>query len=365
MKAMCLTKVKLLFVALTGIALAVSWIGGNGQRLDAKRPQMVRASAPKQESVPPNQAKAPVQKPPAALGAIAAAEGYVWVDYPRKRDSFGPTSSAWLAPLGGPGIAGQYSGFAAITETDKDGGLVYTLSHSADADFRPVAFDAQGKRRDFERLTESSAVNISMVRYRLDPKVLPADKVAKLGVEAQVTEHDRQAAQAAKEAAARAKQQGIEAPPYPQVGKEFDFTLTTMDGKKIRAGDYRGKAVLIFSWATWCPDSMMLLPEINDLHKQWHEAGLEVIGINFDKDAKEVTKECKSLGASWPQVMAPTDEKTRSLWQQIMGTDTMLACRVLFVGPDGILQTNTLGDFVGAHEQMLKVVSENRKVKAK
>lgn len=30
-----------------------------------------------------------------------------------------------------------------------------------------------------------------------------------------------------------------------------DFTLQSLDGREIRLSDYRGKRVLLFTWASW------------------------------------------------------------------------------------------------------------------
>ena len=75
----------------------------------------------------------------------------------------------------------------------------------------------------------------------MDPKVLPGDKVAKIGIEAITAESHRFSAI---EAAEEARKLGLEVLPYPEVGKAFDFTLTTIEGKQIRSGDLPAKLSL-------------------------------------------------------------------------------------------------------------------------
>lgn len=44
-----------------------------------------------------------------------------------------------------------------------------------------------------------------------------------------------------------------------------DFTLTLSTGKQVKLSDYKGKAVLLHFWATWCPPCRAELPEMNKL----------------------------------------------------------------------------------------------------
>ena len=70
-----------------------------------------------------------------------------------------------------------------------------------------------------------------------------------------------------------------------------DFELRTIDGKTVHLSDYRGKAVLLNFWATWCPPCKIEMPWFVDLQKQYGGQGLQVIGIAMDDDAdKEAGK---------------------------------------------------------------------------
>ncbi len=66
-----------------------------------------------------------------------------------------------------------------------------------------------------------------------------------------------------------------------------DFELKSLDGKTVRLSDYRGKAVLLNFWATWCPPCKIEMPWFVDLQKQYGEQGLQVIGIAMDDDAEK------------------------------------------------------------------------------
>lgn len=70
-----------------------------------------------------------------------------------------------------------------------------------------------------------------------------------------------------------------------------DFELKSLDGKTVRLSDYRGKAVLLNFWATWCAPCKIEMPWFVDLQKQYGEQGLQVIGVAMDDDAeKDSTK---------------------------------------------------------------------------
>ena len=65
-----------------------------------------------------------------------------------------------------------------------------------------------------------------------------------------------------------------------------DFTLATIDGKKVKLSDYRGKAVLLNFWATWCGPCKVEIPWFMDLEKQYGPQGLVVLGVAMDDNGK-------------------------------------------------------------------------------
>lgn len=65
-------------------------------------------------------------------------------------------------------------------------------------------------------------------------------------------------------------------------GMAPDFELKTLDGKAVKLSGYRGKAVLLNFWATWCGPCKIETPWIVDLSKKYQSQGLEVVGISMD-----------------------------------------------------------------------------------
>ena len=61
-----------------------------------------------------------------------------------------------------------------------------------------------------------------------------------------------------------------------------DFTLHTAEGKRISLSDYKGKAVLINFWATWCAPCKIEMPWFVDLHNQYASKGFEILGVSED-----------------------------------------------------------------------------------
>src|SRR5262245_45090021 len=69
-----------------------------------------------------------------------------------------------------------------------------------------------------------------------------------------------------------------------------DFELDTLDGKKVKLSDYRGKAVLLNFWATWCGPCKIEMPWFVDLQKQYKDQGLEIVGVAMEDTKTEKIK---------------------------------------------------------------------------
>ncbi len=87
-----------------------------------------------------------------------------------------------------------------------------------------------------------------------------------------------------------------------------DFNLLTLDGQKVKLTDYRGKAVLLNFWATWCPPCKVEMPWFVDLQKQYGKDGLVVLGVAMDdSEPSQIAKFASELGRELP-VLLGTDK---------------------------------------------------------
>lgn len=99
----------------------------------------------------------------------------------------------------------------------------------------------------------------------------------------------------------RSHRKGASAP-VAAVGKEApDFTLKTLDGKTVSLSDYRGKAVLVNFWATWCGPCNIEMPWLVDLHKKYAAQGFEILGVSMDDvDPKDIAKFAQDKKVDYP-----------------------------------------------------------------
>ena len=98
----------------------------------------------------------------------------------------------------------------------------------------------------------------------------------------------------------------------PLVGKPAPaFTLATPGGEKVSLANYKGKAVQINFWATWCAPCKIETPWLVELEKQYKPQGFEILAVSVDdldkddpkllaKDIAGVVKGAKDLHIDYP-----------------------------------------------------------------
>ncbi len=68
----------------------------------------------------------------------------------------------------------------------------------------------------------------------------------------------------------------------------LDAENRAASGAPIRLANYSGKVLLVNLWATWCGPCRMETPELVKLNKEFHDRGVELIGLSTeDPDASE------------------------------------------------------------------------------
>lgn len=103
----------------------------------------------------------------------------------------------------------------------------------------------------------------------------------------------------------------------PLTGKPApDFTLQDLKGQQISLGSYRGKAVMINFWATWCTPCQIETPWLVQLRNKYAAQGFEVLGIDsqgdditpkdkiaWDKDKTEIEKFVEQKKVPYPVLL--------------------------------------------------------------
>jgi peroxiredoxin len=80
-----------------------------------------------------------------------------------------------------------------------------------------------------------------------------------------------------------------------------DFALQSLEGKTVHLSDFRGKAVLLNFWATWCAPCKIEMPWFVELQKQYSPEGLQIVGVAMDDASpKDIADFAKNMGVNYP-----------------------------------------------------------------
>jgi cytochrome c biogenesis protein CcmG/thiol:disulfide interchange protein DsbE len=91
------------------------------------------------------------------------------------------------------------------------------------------------------------------------------------------------------------------------------FVLEDLSGKKVSLASYKGKALLINFWATWCAPCKIETPWLIELRNQYAGQGFEILGISTEgddlqpndkdgwaKDKAEISKSVRQMHIPYP-----------------------------------------------------------------
>ena len=91
----------------------------------------------------------------------------------------------------------------------------------------------------------------------------------------------------------------------------LEFSLKDQYGNSHSLSEYKGKTVLLIFWATWCPDCLEELPDIERLYQEYKQGknkDIVILGINtpnreIETDVKGITSFMKKNNYTFPTLM--------------------------------------------------------------
>ena len=126
-----------------------------------------------------------------------------------------------------------------------------------------------------------------------------------------------------------------------------EFVLEDLSGKKVALSSFKGKAVLVNFWATWCGPCKIETPWLIELRNQYAAQGFEILGISADdidrNDPARLADEKKEIARSAQQMHIPYPVLIDggSLSKPYGGLDSLPTS--FFVDRNGIVVASQLG----------------------
>ena len=85
------------------------------------------------------------------------------------------------------------------------------------------------------------------------------------------------------------------------IGAKLDLSFVDSQGQPVDLNQLSGKVVLIDFWASWCPDCVREMPQVQQVYRTFESKGLTILGISLDKDRRAMDNFIAKHLIPWPQ----------------------------------------------------------------
>ena len=96
----------------------------------------------------------------------------------------------------------------------------------------------------------------------------------------------------------------------------------------VKLSDYKGKAVYLDFWASWCGPCKQSFPWMNEMHARYAAKGLRMVAVNVDQKTDDAKAFLKDNPAAFDVAFDQTGKTPRSYAVKGMPTSVL-------IGPDG------------------------------
>jgi thiol-disulfide isomerase/thioredoxin len=82
-----------------------------------------------------------------------------------------------------------------------------------------------------------------------------------------------------------------------------DFSLQSLEGKKVSLSSYKGQLVFLSFWATWCGPCKQELPSVQALYEKLKAKGFVILAVDVMEDRKTVSDFVKANAMTFPVLL--------------------------------------------------------------
>ena len=124
-------------------------------------------------------------------------------------------------------------------------------------------------------------------------------------------------------------QEGFQAP---------DFSLSTLDGEEFALSEFRGRAILVNFWATWCPPCRSEMPAMQQVYMDYGTDEFVILAINstYQDQSDKVEAFINEGGLTFPVLLDITGEVSNRYQVHSMPTS-------FFIDPEGVINEIVIG----------------------
>lgn len=131
-----------------------------------------------------------------------------------------------------------------------------------------------------------------------------------------------------------------------------DFTLPEIGGKKVSLSEYKGKAVVLNFWATWCAPCKAEMPSLNELYLELRNKGLVVLAVAVDSSDKPVRSFAAENKLAFP-VLIDKEKEVHFDSYAVMGLPT-----TFLIDKKGVIVERIIGERDWSSPMMQEKVSK-------
>lgn len=81
--------------------------------------------------------------------------------------------------------------------------------------------------------------------------------------------------------------------------------LVDDSGRRVTLRRYRGRVLIVSTWASWCAPCMEELPSLQRLYARHYRRGLRVLGVNVDRELESMQQAKRELRLRFPNAHDP------------------------------------------------------------